>query len=76
MTRALFHPRSTPRPNRSGAFEAAIQPGHGAFAQEWLWTLRQDGTPIGRGHAATRQAALAVAEATARALELVRIVAA
>ena len=42
-------------------FSAEIEPGKGAWSDQWLWTLYLRGEIVGTGYAADRNAAIAAA---------------
>ncbi len=69
-----FLNRGTPRPGR--VFESAIEPGAGAYAELWTWTLRDGDFVVGVGHSASRDDASAAAAQAALSLRLVEVVAA
>ena len=48
-------------------FAAEIEPGKGAFASHWLWTLYLRGEIVATGYAAGRSEAIAAAESAADA---------
>jgi hypothetical protein len=51
--------RSSSRQSRF--LNAEIQPGRGAWSDQWLWTLYLRGAPVASGYAADRHAAIEAA---------------
>lgn len=70
----LTFPPNSPASRRR--IESAIEPGEGAYADLWTWTLRQGDFVVGVGHSCSREDAATAAAQAAASLRLVEVVAA